>query len=165
MIVLEYDFFFCLSTSCVSGLSYFFLPLRCSLTFNLETHDVTSSFVCQDFQGVKKNKTTQRHRTLTNKRKKHTTIRKQTQIRHEPSYKQLEEKTQFCLSRFPLVYIQVYIYMIIINVEGNGSYWTQLPNGANNFQSTNRVHHDLGQVSGFLRVLRSPPPIKLTTMI
>ena len=35
------------------------------------------------------------------------------------------------------------IYMIIINVEGNGSYWTQLPNGANNFQSTNRVHLEL----------------------
>jgi hypothetical protein len=33
--------------------------------------------------------------------------------------------------------------MIIINVEGNGSYWTQLPNGANNFQSTNRVHLEL----------------------
>jgi hypothetical protein len=35
------------------------------------------------------------------------------------------------------------IYMIIINVEGNGSYWTQLPNGANNFQSTNQVHLEL----------------------
>ena len=33
--------------------------------------------------------------------------------------------------------------MIIINVEGNGSYWTQLPNGANNFQSTNQVHLEL----------------------
>jgi hypothetical protein len=31
--------------------------------------------------------------------------------------------------------------MIIINVEGNGSYWTQLPNGANNFQS-----HDITEI-------------------
>ena len=57
----------------------------------METHDVTSSFVCQDFVWS----------------------------------------------------IYKYIYMIIINVEGNGSYWTQLPNGANIFQSTNRVHLEL----------------------
>ena len=35
------------------------------------------------------------------------------------------------------------IYMIIINVEGNGSYWTQLPNVANNRQGGNRVHLEL----------------------
>ena len=57
---------------------------------------VTSCFsklnVKEHRRGNKKNGTIQTQ-DVDKQKKKHTTMRKQTQIRHEPSYKQLEEKT------------------------------------------------------------------------